>query len=280
MSNVLEANGQTTAKPLATDKRSKRDDLGTASSGSAGHRRLVKSLRLRYQPIIRLTDMQTDSLEVLARAETTDGALNGPETIVEAMTGAKASMALTGAILQRALAEFNESGLANPGPVLAINLPLDAMLHPDLVVIIETIRSRHRLAPQKIRFELTERHPVQDISAVGGIITVLRKAGYMLALDDITPGMPNLAALMKLPIHAIKLDRSIVVSGTRADTAFIRELVAHAQAHDHEIIAEGIETEATLKRMRRLGVTHGQGYLFAHPLPAAALKAFLNQPAR
>jgi EAL domain-containing protein (putative c-di-GMP-specific phosphodiesterase class I) len=241
------------------------------------HARLVDSLRLRYQPIIRLADMKPDSLEVLARAVDPAGTLAGPESIVEAMTSTEDSMALTSAILQRAITEMTDTGLGHQAPVIAINLPLDAMLHPNLVLIVETIRSRHNLPSQKIRFELTERHPVEDIGAVGAIITVLRQAGYLLALDDITPTMPNLGALMKLPIHAIKLDRSIVISATTTDNHFITDLVSHATNQNHDIIAEGIETPATLSRMQTLGVTHGQGFLFAHPLPAAALGAFLSQ---
>jgi len=254
----------------------RRDDA--AAAGLETHERLVEALRLRYQPIVRLAGGHTESVEVLARSVDSDGAIGGPETIVAAMTGAEISMALTGAILQTALAELTSYGLESLG--FACNLPLDAMLHPDLIVIIETIRVQYRFPPQKIRFELTERHPVEDIGTVAGIIAVLREAGYLIALDDITPGMQSLPALLNLPLHALKLDSSIVNSGTRADNAFIRKLATHAKGSRQQLIAEGIETPRTARRMRRLGATHGQGYLFAHPLPAAALAAFLRQPPR
>ncbi len=242
---------------------------------TAVHLQLVNALRLRYQPIIRLADLHCESVEVLARSEDRNGGLAGPETIVEAMTGAVESMALTGAILHRALAELVQGGVDSIR--LACNLPLDAMLHPDLLENIEMIRARHGVPAQRIRFELTERHPVEDIGSVAGVIAMLRQAGYVLALDDITPDMPNLAALLNLPLHAIKLDRSIVIGGTRADNAFIRNIVAHAQTSLQQVIAEGIETKQTQKRMQRLGVTHGQGYLFAHPLTASELRAFLER---
>ena len=53
-------------------------------------------------------------------------------------------------------------------------------------------------------------------------------------------------------------------------------MVAHAQTHNQDTIAEGIETPETLTAMTALGITHGQGYLFARPLAASALQAFLR----
>ncbi len=241
------------------------------------HSRLVDALRVHYQPIISLADMQPQAVEVLARCEAGDGAIRGPETILEAMTNASDSIALTGAILHRALAELPQAGLTDTDLCFAINLPLDAMLHPDLLAIIESIRTGSVLAPHQIRFELTERHAVTDIGKVAEVIAVLRQAGYLLALDDIIPQMPNLAALLELPLHAIKFDRSVVTSQRPADHDFIRNIATHAKANSQQTVAEGIETATTLARMIDLQITHGQGFLFSHPLPAPELLAFLGR---
>jgi EAL domain-containing protein (putative c-di-GMP-specific phosphodiesterase class I) len=99
-------------------------------------------------------------------------------------------------------------------------------------------------------------------------------------MDDNTPNMPNLDDQMAMPIRAIKLDRSIVISKTPTDQTFIRAMIAKATTANQNIIAEGIETPALRDAMRNLGVTHGQGYLFSHPLPAPALQAFLSSDPR
>jgi EAL domain-containing protein (putative c-di-GMP-specific phosphodiesterase class I) len=218
--------------------------------------------------------MRIESVEVLARAEAANGDIRGPETIVQAMTGTAESMALTGAILRHAITDLRGAGLGRSTVPFAFNLPLNAMLHPNLLGIIRAIRGA---SPQKICFELTERHPVKNIAEVEGVIATLREAGYLLALDDVTPAMTNLDALIKLPIHAIKLDASVVNADTQANNAFIRHLTNHAQTHNQQIIAEGIETPETLARMRGLNVTHAQGFLLSHPLPAAELVAFFNK---
>ncbi len=239
---------------------------------------MFDAIRIRYQPIIELASMKLDSVEMLARGIGADGAVVGPESIVEAMIGCEASMALTGTILNLALEEYVAFGLARLGVSFGLNLPLDALLHPDLVVIVEAIRGgRAGVFANAIHFELTETHPVHDIGRLAAVLTVLREAGYGVALDDVTPETTNLDALLKLPIRAVKLDRSVTTSTAPAQLEFIGRIAARARPAGQAVIAEGIETPLVLERMRRLGVTHGQGFYFAKPLTAQALQAFLGQ---
>jgi EAL domain-containing protein (putative c-di-GMP-specific phosphodiesterase class I) len=241
---------------------------------------LEASIRIFYQPIIRLADFRLDHVEVLARAVGIDGTLGGPGAIVDAMTDAERSMRLTTCIMQRALTEYAAFSFAEDDLSVAFNLPLDAMLHPGLVSRIETIRAGWGLSARNIRFELTERHPVCDIAGAWSVISRMRDAGYDLALDDVTPNMPNLAALLGMPIRAIKLDRSIVADTEGSGHDFIRAMVAIASANRQDVVAEGIETDEMRDEMREYGVTHGQGYLFARPLAAAALRGFLGEGKR
>jgi EAL domain-containing protein (putative c-di-GMP-specific phosphodiesterase class I) len=242
---------------------------------SPADRALMASVRIFYQPVVRLADLRMDYVEVLARTAELDGTLGGPESIVDAMTGTERSLRLTTGIIQRTLDEYAAFGFAAHDLAIAFNLPLDAMLHPELVARIETLRAASGLPARNIHFELTERHPVRDLHAARTVITALRDAGYGLALDDITPGMPNLPELTAMPISAVKLDRSVVISGLAADQDFIRATVARAAASGQAVIAEGIETPGLCDTLRQLGVTHGQGYLFSRPLPADALHRFL-----
>jgi EAL domain-containing protein (putative c-di-GMP-specific phosphodiesterase class I) len=237
---------------------------------------LKASIRIFYQPIVRLSNLQPEYVEILARSAAKDGTLRGPEPIVEAMDGSERSMQLTSSILGRTLSEYGFYNFSAQNLTVAVNLPLDAMLHPELVQTIESIRALANLPARHIRFELTERHPVHDLPAARAVITALRDAGYGLALDDITPDTPNLPALMAMPIRAIKLDRSVVISKSETDQNFIRDMVAQATNNGQDIIAEGIETREKCHDMRTRGVTHGQGFLFSPPMPATALQTFLR----
>jgi len=239
---------------------------------------LMDSIRIFYQPVVRLADLRTEYVEVLARSENAEGELGGAATIVDAMTAPDRSMELTLSIMERALEQYESFQFGALGLGLAFNLPLDVMLHPRLVERMEAERARHHMPAAKIRFELTERDPVHDLPAARAVITRLRDAGFGLALDDITPGMPHLKELMAMPIRAIKLDRSIVISADKPAQDFVRAMAGQAAASGQDVIAEGIETQMLRRRMLALGVTHGQGFLFSRPLPADKLQDYLRRP--
>jgi len=235
---------------------------------------LVASIRIAYQPIVRLGTLDLDYVEVLARTVGETGNWHGPERLVAAMNNAERSLALTAQIMRRALAE-HPSFTPVPPCTLAFNLPLDALLHPMLMERIEASRAAAGIDATHIQFELTETHPVTNPLATGAAIAALRAAGYRLALDDVTPSMHNLAALLRLPIAAIKLDHSVTNAADAATQDFIARLAARAATDGKIVIAEGIENEHALHRMRALGVTHGQGFLFAAAMPAGALAGYL-----
>ena len=237
---------------------------------------LLSAVRISYQPIVRLADGGLDHVEVLARSADDDGTLRGPERLLKAMRSGTGAMRVTEAIITRTLAEYERFGFAAHGLPVAFNLSLDALLHPDLTELIERLRMAAGLRRELIRFELTEDQPVHDLAAAEAVVTRMRLAGYALALDDITPGMPYLAALLDMPFTTIKFDRSVVISPGRMAQDFLRELSAYAARRGQHSIAEGIETAQVDARMRASRMTHAQGYLYARPLPAGALHAYLN----
>jgi EAL domain-containing protein (putative c-di-GMP-specific phosphodiesterase class I) len=241
------------------------------------------SIRIRYQPIVRLADLHPSSIEILARVELESGALVGPQAILAAMTNGDYAMSLSRLIVDRTLRERREGQFNELGLSFAFNLPLDAMLHPSLLSILDTLRETQDIPPSSLRFELTETQPVTDLPSITAVIQDLLAAGYRVALDDITPFTPNLPALLELPFKAVKLDRFVVTGAhsTHAPTAkrnrnFIQKIAAHAHPTGRAVIAEGIESETTRQLMLSLGATHGQGYLFARPLPANAVRPWLT----
>ncbi len=238
---------------------------------------LLAAMRLCYQPIINLADGRTDHAEVLLRSAGADGELHGPEDFLSIMSSHGLALPFTLAIMRRALAEYHAYRFSAANLPLAFNLPLDAMLHPELGQEIISLCNATGIAPSRIRFELTETTPVEDFTAAAASIISLHQAGHHIALDDVSPGMPYLTALMSLPVSAIKFSNTLVASTDALP--FIRATTALAAAHRLHIIAEGIETQAQLAAMQKAGVTHGQGYLFSHPLPASTLGHTLHSAA-
>jgi EAL domain-containing protein (putative c-di-GMP-specific phosphodiesterase class I) len=113
------------------------------------------------------------------------------------------------------------------------------------------------------------------------LLTQLREFGVKIYLDDFGTGYSSLSHLHKLPVDALKIDRSFVKSLLLPDRPLIVEsILALARTLKTSVVAEGIESEVQARELERLGCTHAQGYLFSRPVSTKAAEEILvaNQP--
>jgi EAL domain-containing protein (putative c-di-GMP-specific phosphodiesterase class I) len=109
-------------------------------------------------------------------------------------------------------------------------------------------------------------------------LEALRKLGVRIAIDDFGTGYSALSYLREFPIDTVKMDRSFVnnLGDGTADSALVRSVVELGEALDMQIIAEGIEAQGQLDSVTGLRCDIGQGYFFAPPLDADAMRDLLN----
>ena len=133
------------------------------------------------------------------------------------------------------------------------------------------------VAPSAIELEITESLIMQDPDAVAGDLRRLRELGFALAIDDFGTGHSSLAYLKRFPIHKLKVDQSFVrnLGSCADDSAIVEAIIRLGQSLGLRVIAEGVETEDNLTRLRDLGCDEIQGYLLSKPLPAADATTFL-----
>jgi EAL domain-containing protein (putative c-di-GMP-specific phosphodiesterase class I) len=143
---------------------------------------------------------------------------------------------------------------------------------------------RTELQPRHLTLEITESVLIADDRVAAAVLAGLKDLGVALAIDDFGAGYSSLAYLKRLPVDALKIDRSFVQGlGRRPDTVIVAVVISLGEALGLEVVVEGIETADQLAHLRRLGCAVGQGYHFAPPLPAPALAAYLDRqvaPAR
>ena len=109
----------------------------------------------------------------------------------------------------------------------------------------------------------------------------LREFGAKIYLDDFGCGYSSLSHLHKLPVDALKIDRSFVKSLLLPDRpAIVESILALARTLKTSVVAEGIEDDMQARELERLGCTHAQGYLFSRPLSTVAVEEMLlaNRP--
>ena len=113
--------------------------------------------------------------------------------------------------------------------------------------------------------------------AAVAMLLALRARGLGIQIDDFGTGYSSLSYLQKLPVDTLKIDRSFVsrIDEAGQRTEIVESIIALARSLDLEVIAEGIETEQQLARLRSLRCDLGQGYLLSKPMPAQDLRSFL-----
>jgi hypothetical protein len=139
----------------------------------------------------------------------------------------------------------------------------------NLPAIVASALAASQLAPDRLELEITESVFLGDSDKTQEMFEALKKLGIRLALDDFGTGYSSLGYLQNAPFDKIKIDRSFVRGATERgnrNAAIISAIVSLARALGMETTAEGMEAQDTLSLMRELGVSHGQGYIYAKPL--------------
>lgn len=171
-----------------------------------------------------------------------------------------------------------------PAPLrLSLNVTAEDFAVPDFAGTMAAAIAESGFDPARLTLEITEQTLISDFEDCARALAVLTAAGVQVALDDFGTGFANFRALKALPLHALKLDRSLVrdIAHDRRDRAILAAMTAMARALDLKVIAEGVETEAQLAVLREEGCTLFQGFLRSGPVAAEAMAALAGAgPAR
>ncbi|MFO0844996.1 MAG: EAL domain-containing protein [Gemmataceae bacterium] len=230
---------------------------------------LWRQVTAHFQPIVSLADRQPQGFEALGRGR--HGSLpTGPGPLFALAEQCQLAVPLSRLFRQLALAE---SGPLPRPHLLFLNLHPgehgDEGLPDDLCRLAEMTAEG-----QSVVVEVNE-GCVADVAALGRLRGQVHEAGFRLAYDDFGVGQARLTALAQVPADYVKLDRSIVQSLPHSGPLreLVRALGRVCADVGSELLAEGVETEDEMALAQELGCRLGQGYLFAHPLPAPDLVA-------
>ncbi|SNS50656.1 PAS domain S-box-containing protein/diguanylate cyclase (GGDEF) domain-containing protein [Noviherbaspirillum humi] len=162
---------------------------------------------------------------------------------------------------------------------VSVNLSAHQLRDPALVGSVRAALSESGLPPSALELELTETALIEDVDHSVNVLRTLKQAGLMLSVDDFGTGYSGLSYLKRFPVDILKLDRSFVYQRTEGVSSFefIKALVDMAHALKLSVVAEGIETPDILTLLTDASCDHGQGYLFARPMPLARLEQFLEE---
>jgi EAL domain-containing protein (putative c-di-GMP-specific phosphodiesterase class I) len=137
---------------------------------------------------------------------------------------------------------------------------------------------RHGVPASQVCLEITESGVMEDPARALDTLTRLHTKGLRLSIDDFGTGYSSLAYLKKLPVKELKIDRSFVMHlvDDADDAAIVRSTIELGHNMGLEVVAEGVERQAEVDLLARLGCDEAQGYFFSRPLPAAAFEEWLH----
>jgi PAS domain S-box-containing protein len=227
-----------------------------------------------FQPIVRLSDRTTTGVEALVRWDHPTRGRLSPIAFIGAAERTGVIVELGAHVLHRACAQLGRWREAGHDIHLAVNLSARQLADERISEDVARVMFGHRFGPDVLWLEVTESALVEDLDVAATRLHELRDLGARISIDDFGTGWASLTYLHRFPIDALKVD-SVFVKGLGdkpSATAIVRSIVSLGQELDMAVVAEGIETEQQLRALRSLGCTVGQGYLFAEPGSASAVR--------
>ena len=153
---------------------------------------------------------------------------------------------------------------------IAVNISGRHLIEGDLLGDVTEALSVAGADPHMLELELTESQLLDDVPRASRLLNQLRGLGITIAIDDFGTGYSSMTYLQKLPVDAVKIDRSFISRATENgfDSTIVDAIVTIGTALALDVVAEGVETVDQLAYVARKGVTRAQGYLLARPAPA------------
>jgi len=234
---------------------------------------------IHYQPVVCLQSGQVGGCEALLRWRHPErGAISPAEFIPVAED--------TGLICQ--LGEWvlasacREAAQWPPGVAIAVNVSPVQFRSPTLALHVVAALAASGLDAGRLELEITEAVLIRDDDTALSVLTQLRALGVRTALDDFGTGYSSLSYLQRFPFDKIKIDRAFVENVAEPDGSapIVQAVVNIAACRAMTTTAEGVETEAQRDRLRALGCSQMQGYLFSAARPAAEIRRLLAAAAQ
>lgn len=273
MYRAKEAGGGIVAHSDGRDTASvTRIDLLAELTEAVGSDELV----VHYQPRVALGSWQPVGVEALVRWRHPQRGLLPPAAFLELAEVSGTIQMLTRVVTERAATELASLGLPEDFTV-SVNLSARNLGDPQLDQWIAELLAAGAIAPSSLCFELTERQLNDDPGQTLEVLHRLRQLGLRLAIDDFGTGYSSMPYLRELPVDEVKIDRRFVADMELGDDTIARSVIDLGHNLGLHVVAEGVESAATLTRLTELGCDSAQGYHLGMPMALAELATWLAE---
>ena len=178
-------------------------------------------------------------------------------------------------VMEKAVVEYGQWLAISPQPPrIAVNVSQLQLAQKEFPAVVEEVLKKSARGPVGLDIEITESLIMQDIEANIPKLKAIREMGVNIAVDDFGTGYSSLSYLAKLPVNTLKIDRAFIhdMEVSPDGLTIVTAIISLAKSLKLKVVAEGVETEAQLKTLRRLKCDEIQGYLISPPLSGERFK--------
>ncbi len=237
---------------------------------------------LAYQPVVSFASGAFEACESLLRWEHPQLGSVPPAEFIPIAEEIGMIVPIGRFVMDRACAQLRDwrmRGVFERSPHLSVNASVREVLQVDYPSFVESMVERYAIEPGQLTIEVTESTVLASGRFSSGALDRIKAAGVGLSIDDFGTGYSSLRYLQQFPFDEIKIDRSFVsgADGELASEAIVSMLLSLGRAFEVNVTAEGVETPAQAARLRALGCTRGQGYLYGKAVRAEHLGEFFRR---
>ena len=236
-------------------------------------------LLLHFQPKLRLETGLVSSFEALVRWQHPEYGMIPPDQFIPLAEMSDLIGPLTLWVVDHAMAQIKQWRSQGFEGSVAVNFSARNFLDDHLPQKITELLEKHALPPSCFELEITESAMMADPTRSLQIMHRIKDLGFRLSIDDYGTGQSSLAYLQQLPIHSLKIDLSFVrnMLASKENEVIVQSTIQLAHNLGFNVIAEGVEDEATLAKLQVLECDEAQGYFISRPMPAEQASAWLEQ---
>ena len=230
-------------------------------------------LAVALQPIVRIDGGGLSGFEALSRWDDAELGVVTPDVFVPVAEETGLVVPLGASVLRRGLAALTALGGVEQGLRLSVNASPLELRSPSYASGVQAALQVAGVPADLLTLEVTEAVFVAREDPAVATLRILADLGVRVAVDDFGTGYSSLSYLGRLPVHSVKIDRSLVSElGDPRTRRIVEALIAMCRALDLGVVGEGVETPVEAGVLRELGVELGQGWLWSRALPWEELR--------
>jgi diguanylate cyclase (GGDEF)-like protein/PAS domain S-box-containing protein len=242
-----------------------------------------EELTLHYQPIVAVDTRTVQGFEALLRWQASGSNSIPPSTFVPVAEQCGLIVPISAWVLKKACLEaasWRQRYPVDPPLYVSINISSKHFSHAGFIGHVKDALEESAIDPQCITIELTESLAMNDVAATFQTMSQLRTLGVKLSIDDFGTGYSSLSYLRRFPVDTLKIDQSFVKTMDAENYAIVKTIIGLARNLELKVVAEGVETPNQHQLLALAGCGSAQGYLFAEPMPAKSVGAFIESNRR